>query len=155
MEDTPPLEERRGVETLVSPARDPHPEPEVDEDTPSLPGGISLAELRKRWPEVIDFLRQTDKKPVAAQLEHAELKSLEEDRLTIMIGALPLVEALTKNEKILVDAIRRVAKVKLKIKVIHAQTADASAPSPTLSPSLTDFMQGKSIKSVRPDTNNN
>lgn len=121
---------------------------ESEEDLPGQPGVISLAELKKHWPDVIEFLRQTDKKPVAAQLEHAELKALEEDRLTIMIGALPLVEALTKNEKVLTDAIRRVAKVKLKIKVIHGQTTDADAP---LSPSLADFAQGKPIKSIRPD----
>jgi DNA polymerase-3 subunit gamma/tau len=126
------------------------PEPEIDEDMPSAPGGISLGDLKKRWPEVIEYLRRTDKNvPLISRVtDHLQLRAVEEDLLIVTVTP-NLHSRFVDDTQTILKAIQRVTSVKLKLKIEQGNTPD-DIP---LAPELTDFMKGKPIKSIRPDTN--
>ncbi|MHB8624920.1 MAG: DNA polymerase III subunit gamma/tau [Aggregatilineales bacterium] len=141
--------EPRSTVRRAAPASEPVADELSEDETVSAPSSLSVTELRRRWPDVIAYLRQSDKNaPLIAQLQHAELRTIEDGQLMLVVPAITFVESLSKNSKALSDGIRRVTKTILKIKVVHGQSAVSDAP---MSDEVADFAQRVGAKRVTGD----
>lgn len=118
-------------------------------EEPAASESLTVAELRQRWQDVINFLRQSSKNtPLIALLDHVEIRTIEEGHLVLAVPTMAFVESLSKNSRALSDGIRRVTKAELKIKVIQGQSDAADAP---MSDEVANFAQRVGAKRVRSD----
>ncbi len=140
----------------AAPAPIPEPPPEESEDNsiptnvPAVPGVVSLAEVQKQWPAILEVLRQSSQLPLISMLQNAAPRSVEGDQLLIAIQNSTLIDRVSdpKNEKVLGDAVRKVLRNKqIKIKIIQVR---ATTDQPMSEP-LAKFVQSVSVETIRPD----
>jgi len=118
----------------------PEPEAAIEQGTA---GVLTIQEIKKRWPEIIETARAQDK-PLGARLLETEPKTIENETLIIIMRNASLVDIMNedKNRKALSLVIKSLMGNGIKIKIVPGKVDVQSESLDQMPPDLAEFARG-------------